>query len=228
MGIEEETIDAEVLDSMAVTQEHFNQGLGSCNPSSLRETVVEVPNVKWDDIGGLEQTKRELQEMILYPIEHPEKFEKFGMQPSRGVLFYGPPGCGKTLLAKAVASETSANFVSIKGPELLTMWFGESEANVREVFDKARSAAPCILFFDELDSIAKARGGGGGDAGGAGDRVMNQLLTEMDGVTAQKMVFFVGATNRPELLDDALLRPGRLDQLIYIPLPDRPARQGIL
>merc|ERR1719172_454502 len=207
---------------------HFNAGLTMCNPSSLRETVVEVPNIKWDDIGGLEDTKRNLQEMILYPIDHPEKFEKFGMTPSRGVLFYGPPGCGKTLLAKAVASECSANFVSIKGPELLTMWFGESEANVREVFDKARSAAPCVLFFDELDSIGTARGGGGGDAGGAGDRVMKQLLTEIDGVGVKKNVFFVGATNRPELLDDALLRPGRLDQLIYIPLPDLPARQSIL
>ena len=190
--------------------------------------VVEVPNIKWDDIGGLEDTKRSLQETILYPIDHPEKFEKFGMQPSRGVLFYGPPGCGKTLLAKAVASECSANFVSIKGPELLTMWFGESEANVREVFDKARAAAPCVLFFDELDSVGVARGSSQGDAGGAGDRVMNQLLTEIDGVGAKKNVFFIGATNRPELLDEALLRPGRLDQLIYIPLPDLPARQGIL
>merc|ERR1712039_904811 len=225
---DEETIDAEILDSMAVTQEHFTSAMGNCNPSSLRETVVEVPNIKWDDIGGLEETKRNLQEMILYPIDHPEKFEKFGMQPSRGVLFYGPPGCGKTLLAKAVASECSANFVSIKGPELLTMWFGESGANVREVFDKARAAAPCVLFFDDLDSIGTARGGGGGDAGGAGDRVMNQLLTEIDGVGVKKNVFFIGATNRPELLDEALLRPGRLDQLIYIPLPDLPARQGIL
>jgi len=228
IDLEEDTIDAEILDSMAVSQDHFTAAMGSCNPSSLRETVVEVPNVKWDDIGGLEDVKRNLQEMILYPIEHPEKFEKFGMQPSRGVLFYGPPGCGKTLLAKAVASECSANFVSIKGPELLTMWFGESEANVREIFDKARSAAPCVLFFDELDSIGTARGGSAGDAGGASDRVMNQLLTEIDGVGAKKNVFFVGATNRPELLDDALLRPGRLDQLIYIPLPDLPARQGIL
>merc|ERR1712072_423554 len=228
IDLEEETIDAEILDSMAVTQDHFTSAMGQCNPSSLRETVVEVPNVKWDAIGGLEQTKRELQEMILYPIEHPEKFEKFGMHPSRGVLFYGPPGCGKTMLAKAVATECSANFVSIKGPELLTMWFGESEANVREVFDKARAAAPCVLFFDELDSIGTARGGGGGGAGGAGDRVMNQLLTEIDGVGSKKNVFFIGATNRPELLDEALLRPGRLDQLIYIPLPDLPARQGIL
>jgi len=228
IDLEEETIDAEILDSMAVSADHFNTALGTCNPSSLRETVVEVPNVKWDDIGGLEETKRQLQEMILYPIDHPEKFEKFGMTPSRGVLFYGPPGCGKTLLAKAVASECSANFVSIKGPELLTMWFGESEANVREVFDKARSAAPCVLFFDELDSIGTARGSSNGDAGGAGDRVMNQLLTEIDGVGVKKNVFFIGATNRPELLDEALLRPGRLDQLIYIPLPDLPARQGIL
>merc|ERR1712046_327231 len=223
-----ETIDAEILDSMAVFQDHFTSAMGQCNPSSLRETVVEVPYVKWDAIGGLEQTKRELQEMILYPIEHPEKFEKFGMHPSRGVLFYGPPGCGKTMLAKAVATECSANFVSIKGPELLTMWFGESEANVREVFDKARAAAPCVLFFDELDSIGTARGSSQGDAGGAGDRVMNQLLTEIDGVGVKKNVFFIGATNRPELLDEALLRPGRLDQLIYIPLPDLPARQGIL
>merc|ERR1719478_892503 len=228
IDIEEETIDAEILDAMAVNQEHFNQGLGSCNPSSLRETVVEVPNVKWDDIGGLEETKRNLQEMILYPIEHPEKFEKFGMTPSRGVLFYGPPGCGKTLLAKAVASECSANFVSIKGPELLTMWFGESEANVREVFDKARSAAPCVLFFDELDSIAQQRGGNSGDGGGAGDRVMNQLLTEMDGMGAKKQVFIIGATNRPDIIDAALMRPGRLDQLIYIPMPEVASRLSIL
>jgi transitional endoplasmic reticulum ATPase len=228
IDIEEEKIDAEVLDAMAVTQEHFKHALGSCNPASLRETVVEVPDVKWEDIGGLEEVKRNLQEMILYPIEHPDKFQKFNMTPSKGVLFYGPPGCGKTLLAKAVANECSANFISIKGPELLTMWFGESEANVREVFDKARSAAPCVLFFDELDSIGTARGGSQGDAGGAGDRVMNQLLTEMDGVGVKKSLFFIGATNRPEILDEALLRPGRLDQLIYIPLPDKPSRLGIL
>merc|ERR1712194_400109 len=224
IDLEEETIDAEILDSMSVTQEHFTSAMGQCNPSSLRETVVEVPNIKWDDIGGLEDTKRSLQEMILYPIDLPEKFEKFGMTPSHGVLFYGPPGCGKTMMAKAVASECSANFVSIKGPELLTMWFGESEANVREVFDKARSASPCVLFFDELDSIGTARGSSNGDAGGAGDRVMNQLLTEIDGVGVKKNVFMVGATNRPELLDEALLRPGRLDQLIYIPLPDHNSR----
>ena len=207
IDIEDDKIDAQILDAMAVTQEHFKFAMGQCNPASLRETVVEVPNVKWEDIGGLEDVKKNLQELILFPIEHPEKFHKFGMMPSKGVLFYGPPGCGKTLLAKAVANECSANFISIKGPELLTMWFGESESNVREIFDKARSAAPCVLFFDELDSIGTARGSSMGDAGGAGDRVINQLLTEMDGIGAKKNIFFIGATNRPEILDDALLRP---------------------
>lgn len=166
--------------------------------------------------------------MVQYPVEHPEKFEKFGMSPSKGVLFYGPPGCGKTLLAKAVANECQANFISVKGPELLTMWFGESEANVRDIFDKARSAAPCVLFFDELDSIAKSRGGSSGDGGGAGDRVMNQMLTEMDGMSSKKQVFIIGATNRPDIIDTALMRPGRLDQLIYIPVPDLESRKSIL
>lgn len=197
------------------------------SPSALRETIVEVPTVSWDDIGGLQNVKMELQELVQYPVEHPDKFLKFGMQPSRGVLFYGPPGCGKTLLAKAIANECQANFISVKGPELLTMWFGESEANVRDVFDKARSAAPCVLFFDELDSIAKSRGGSVGDAGGAADRVINQILTEMDGMGAKKNVFIIGATNRPDIIDPAILRPGRLDQLIYIPLPDEKSREAI-
>ncbi|KAJ1489441.1 valosin-containing protein, isoform CRA_a [Baffinella frigidus] len=158
IDFEDDTIDAEVLDSMSVSNDHFRFALGATNPSALRETVVEVPNVTWDDIGGLEATKKELQETVQYPVMYPEQFAKFGMQPSRGVLFYGPPGCGKTLLAKAIANECQSNFISIKGPELLTMWFGESEGNVREVFDKARQSAPCVLFFDELDSIARARG----------------------------------------------------------------------
>jgi transitional endoplasmic reticulum ATPase len=230
IDLEDDEIDAEILDSLAVTNDDFKWALKNSNPSALRETVVEVPNVSWDDIGGLKDTKRELQELVQYPVEHPEKFLKFGMAPSKGVLFYGPPGCGKTMLAKAIANECQANFISIKGPELLTMWFGESEGNVREVFDKARSAAPCVLFFDELDSIAKSRGGGGngGDAGGASDRVINQLLTEMDGMGSKKNVFIIGATNRPDILDGAIMRPGRLDQLIYIPLPDVESRLSIL
>merc|ERR1711922_38525 len=207
IDLEDENIDAEVLDSLAVTMENFRYAMGKSTPSAIRETVVEVPTVTWNDVGGLENVKRELQELVQYPVEHPEKFLKFGMMPSKGVLFYGPPGCGKTLLA---------------------MWFGESEANVRDVFDKARSAAPCVLFFDELDSIAKSRGGSGGDGGGASDRVINQILTEMDGMGSKKNVFIIGATNRPDIIDSAIMRPGRLDQLIYIPLPDDGSRMAIL
>jgi transitional endoplasmic reticulum ATPase len=196
IDLDEDTIDAEVLDSLGVTMDNFRFALGASNPSALRETVVEVPNVKWDDIGGLEKIKDELRETVQYPVEHPEKFVKFGLQPSKGVLFYGPPGTGKTLLAKAIANECAANFISVKGPELLSMWFGESESNIRDIFDKARAAAPCVVFLDELDSIAKSRGGSIGDAGGASDRVVNQLLTEMDGMASKKSVFIIGATNR--------------------------------
>jgi len=227
IDIEDDKIDAEVLDSMCVTMDHFRTALGSSNPSALREMIVEIPNITWEDIGGLDETKRNLKELVQYPIEHADKYKKFGLNPSRGCLFYGPPGCGKTLLAKAIANECQANFISIKGPELLTMWFGESEANVRDVFDKARAAAPCVLFFDELDSIASSRGGHAGDAGGAGDRVVNQLLTEMDGMSSKKSVFIIGATNRPDIIDPALMRPGRLDQLMYIPLPDLESRLSI-
>jgi len=228
IDVEEEVIDAEVLDAMSVRQAHFDDALKLCNPSTLRETTVEVPNVKWEDIGGYDDVKQLLIQTIMYPITYPDIYLKYGQKPSRGCLLWGPPGCGKTLLAKAVATECACNFISIKGPELLTMWFGESEANVRGVFDKARTAAPCVLFFDELDSIGRARGGGGGDAGGAGDRVMNQMLTEIDGFSATKLVFFVGATNRPDIIDPALMRPGRMDQKIMIDLPDFAARVGVL
>lgn len=228
IDIEDEQIDAEILDAMSVQQYHFDDAMKLVSPSSIRETTVQVPDTKWEDIGGLEQTKKNLIEMVQYPIEYPEIYAKYGQSPSRGCLLWGPPGCGKTLLAKAIANECAANFISIKGPELLTMWFGESEANVRDVFDKARNAAPCILFFDELDSIARARGGSHGDGGGAGDRVMNQLLTEMDGINPTKQIFFIGATNRPDIIDPAIKRPGRLDQMIFIDLPDFPGRVGIL
>merc|ERR1719506_2442473 len=196
-------VDKEILDSIVVSAKHFDHALGIVHPSSLRENQVEIPNVKWEDVGGLEDVKRELHETVQYPVEHASKFKAFGLPPSRGVLFYGPPGCGKTLLAQAVAHECGANFVSIKGPELLTMW------------------------FDESDAIAKQRGSGQGGASEAGDRVINQILTEIDGVGARKDVFVIGATNRPEVLDAAITRPGRLDTLVYIPLPDEASRAAV-
>ena len=227
IDFDKDQVDKKILDSIVVEQKHFDYAMGIVAPSSLRENQVEVPDVHWDDVGGLEDVKRELHETVQYPVEHADKYVKFGMSPSKGVLFYGPPGCGKTLLAKAIANECGANFISIKGPELLTQWFGESEANVRELFDKARAASPCILMFDEMDSIAKTRGSGGAGGSEAGDRVINQILTEIDGVGARKNVFVIGATNRPDILDPAVIRPGRLDQLIYIPLPDLKSRIAI-
>lgn len=226
IDLDSDKIDAEILGSLEVTEPNFDYGVKNTDPSSLRETVVQVPNVKWNDIGGLEDVKKELVETVQFPVDYPEMFMKFGMNPSKGVLFYGPPGCGKTLLAKAIASQCESNFISVKGPELLTMWVGESEANVRDIFDKARAASPCVLFFDELDSIATSRSSNKGDSG-ATDRVLNQLLTEMDGMNVKKNVFVIGATNRPDQLDSALMRPGRLDQLIYIPLPDLESRDAI-
>ncbi|CDK29735.1 unnamed protein product [Kuraishia capsulata CBS 1993] len=228
IDLDEDTIDAEILDSLGVTMDNFRFALGNSNPSALRETVVESVNVSWDDVGGLDKIKEELKETVEYPVLHPDQYTKFGLSPSKGVLFFGPPGTGKTLLAKAVATEVSANFISVKGPELLSMYFGESESNIRDIFDKARAAAPTVVFLDELDSIAKARGNSMGDAGGASDRVVNQLLTEMDGMNAKKNVFIIGATNRPDQIDPAILRPGRLDQLIYVPLPDEEGRLSIL
>jgi len=223
----EDPIPEEALEKLVVNNEHFMHALSVCDPSSLRDSKVEVPDISWADIGGLEDTKRELQEMVRYPIEHRGLFEKFGMQASRGVLFYGPPGCGKTLMAKAIANECGANFISVKGPELLNMWFGGSEANVRDLFDKARAASPCILFFDEMDSIARARGAGGSGSSETSDRVINQILSEIDGMGSGKTLFIIGATNRPDILDPGIMRPGRLDQLIYIPLPDRESRVSI-
>jgi len=224
----EDPISDDQLECLIVNNDHFMHALSVCDPSTLRENKIEVPDVEWADIGGLEETKRELQEMVRYPIEHRGLFEKFGMEASRGVLFYGPPGCGKTLMAKAIANECGANFISVKGPELLNAWFGGSEANVRDLFDKARAASPCILFFDEMDSLARARGGGGsGGASETSDRVINQLLSEIDGIGSGKTLFVIGATNRPDILDPGIMRPGRLDQLIYIPLPDRESRISI-
>jgi len=212
---------------LALAMAHFRAALDRVNPSALRETAAALPETSWADVGGLDDVKCELRETVEFPVRHAAKFRVLGLPPSRGVLFYGPPGCGKTLLAQAVARECGANFVSVKGPELLTMWFGESEANVRSLFEKARASAPCILFFDEIDAIAKQRGSGQGGASEAGDRVINQILTEIDGVGTRKDVFVIGATNRPEVLDAAVTRPGRLDTLVYIPLPDQASRAAV-
>jgi len=222
----EDVIPGEVLNSMKITMKDFEYGLKVTNPSCLRDVMISVPDVKWNDIGGLEDTKQALQEMISFPVEHASKFAMFNMKASRGCLFYGPPGCGKTLMAKAVANECEANFISIKGPQLLNKYVGESESNVREIFTKARSSQPCILFFDEIDSIAGTRSMNGG--GGPGDSVVNALLTEMDGVGAKKDVFIIAATNKPWTLDPALCRPGRFDKFILIPMPDQAAREKII
>jgi transitional endoplasmic reticulum ATPase len=225
IDLEKEVIPAEVLEKIKVSREDFANALKTIQPSALREVVLEVPNVKWIDIGGLEAVKHELMEAVEWPLKYPEVFKRLGIRPPRGILLYGPPGTGKTLLAKAVATESQANFISVKGPEVLSKWVGESEKAVREIFRKARETAPCIIFFDELDSIAPRRGFHT-DAG-VTDRIVNQLLTEMDGIQSLKGVVVLGATNRPDILDPALLRPGRFDRVLYVPPPDKAARLAI-
>ena len=201
--------------------------LRDVQPSILREILVEVPDVKWEDIGGLENVKQILREAVELPFRRPEIFEMAGIRPTKGILLFGPPGTGKTLLAKAVATESEANFIAIRGPELLSKWVGESERGIREVFKKARQAAPCVVFFDEIDAIAPARGSRLGDSG-VTERMVNQLLTEMDGIQALRNVVVIGATNRIDILDPALLRPGRFDLIVYVPPPDFAARLQIL
>jgi len=218
-------IPAEVLKELKVTRQDFLAALRDIQPTALREVYVEVPEVHWDDIGGLEDVKQELREAVEWPLKHPEYFKEMGIEPPKGILLYGPPGCGKTLLAKAVATESEANFIAVKGPEILSKWVGESEKAVREIFAKARQAAPCVIFFDEIDSIVPRRGMRY-DAG-VTDRIVNQLLTEMDGIAKLEGVVVIGATNRPDILDPALLRPGRFDRIIYVPPPDKKARLEI-
>ncbi|MEM4979745.1 MAG: AAA family ATPase, partial [Candidatus Bathyarchaeia archaeon] len=221
-----ESIPAEVLNKITVTMGDFNEALKDVEPSAMREVLVEVPQVKWSDIGDLSEVKEELREAIEWPLKYKELFDKTNTPPPKGVLLYGPPGTGKTLLAKAVATESEANFISIKGPELLSKWVGESERAVREIFRKAKQAAPCIIFMDEIDSIAPVRGGGYGDSH-VTERVISQLLTELDGLEELRDVVVIAATNRPDIIDPALLRPGRFDKLLYVPLPDRDARREI-
>eukprot|EP00939_MAST-03C_sp_MAST-3C-sp1_P002679 g2679.t1 len=227
VDMEAKDVPAEFLESLEVTMADYTNAVKNTGSSTIRDVVMSKPNVSFKDIGGLDDVKKELQEMINFPSQYEELFTDVGVRPPTGALMYGPPGCGKTLLAKAMAAECDANFISIKGPQLLTKWFGESEENVRGIFEKARQSAPCVLFFDELDSIAVKRGGFSGDHG-VSNRIVNQLLTEMDGIGKRKNVFVIGATNRPDTLDPAILRPGRLDQKIYIPMPDKMARLSIL
>ncbi len=221
---EHEQIPPEVLQELRVRKADFYEALKMVEPSALREVLIEMPNVHWDDIGGLEDIKQELREAVEWPLKYPKAFQRLGIEPPRGILLYGPPGTGKTLLAKAVANESRANFIGIRGPEVLNKWVGESEKRVREIFRKARQAAPTVIFIDEIDAIAPARGMEGDRVT---DRLINQLLTEMDGIERNSGVIVIGATNRPDILDPALLRPGRFDRLILVPAPDEKARLEI-
>ncbi|MBR9703180.1 AAA family ATPase, partial [Candidatus Woesearchaeota archaeon] len=227
---EEGEISKDVLEKLFITHEDFKEALKTVRPSALREVLIEVPDVKWTDVGGLDDVKQELVEAVEWPLKHKEAFMRLGVKPPKGVLLYGPPGTGKTMLAKAVANESEANFILVKGPEMLSQWVGESEKAVRKVFEKARQTSPTIIFFDEIDSIAPRRGGQDGTSGSGShvtERVVNQLLTEMDGLQELNDVVIVAATNRPDILDTALLRPGRFDRIILVGSPDIKTREKI-
>jgi transitional endoplasmic reticulum ATPase len=226
INLDDEEINAEFLETMFVSDDDFSNAFKEIIPSGIREVFIEIPSVHWEDVGGLNDSKQQLIEAVEWPIKNPEAYKRMGVNPPRGVLLYGPPGCGKTLLARAVATESEANFISIKGPELLSKWVGESEKAVREVFRKAKLASPCIIFFDELDSIAPSRGSSGTDSG-VTERVLSQLLTELDGLSQTKEIILIAATNRPDILDPALIRPGRIDRLSYVPPPSVEDREAI-
>ncbi|MCQ8892503.1 MAG: CDC48 family AAA ATPase [Candidatus Methanosuratincola sp.] len=226
IDIQQERVPQEFLEKLEITMEDFMNAFREVTPTELREVYVEIPNVRWSDIGGLDSIKQELIEAIEWPLKYPERFKRLGIKPPKGVLLYGPPGCGKTLLAKAVANESEANFITVKGPEIFSKWVGESERAIREVFRKARTAAPVVIFFDEIDSIAPMRGGGSSDSM-VTERVISQLLTEMDGLVGLFNVVIIGATNRPDIIDPALLRPGRFDKLLFVPEPDNETRMQI-
>jgi transitional endoplasmic reticulum ATPase len=228
INLEESKIPIETLNKIKITWEDFENALRDVQPSALREVYVQRPNVQWTDVGGLQEVKEELKEAIEWPLKHADLFAQADIVPPKGLLLYGPPGTGKTMIAKAVATTSAANFISIKGPELLSKWVGESEKGIREVFRKARQAAPCIVFFDELDSVAPHRSGGERGDSHVTERIVSQLLTEMDGLEDLKGVIVIGATNRPDIVDEALLRPGRFDRLLEISLPDNEERKEIL
>ena len=225
---EDELIPPEVLEKLVITHEDFSEALKLVRPSAMREVLVETPNVDWDSVGGLDKIKQELKEAVEWPMKYPESFVRLGIKPPRGILLYGPPGTGKTLLAKAVAKESEANFIQVKGPSLLSMWVGKSEEGMRKIFERARQVAPCIIFFDEIDSLAGKRGGVAEGGGKVTERVLNQMLAEMDGLEDLKDILVIGATNRPDMLDSALLRPGRFDKILLVNAPDNKGRENIL
>ncbi len=227
INLVEERIPSAMLEKMEVNLGDFMDAYREITPTAMREVYIEVPSVNWADVGGLTDVKQELQEAVEWPLKKPEVFTRVGIRPPKAILLFGPPGCGKTMLARAVATESEANFISIKGPEIFSKWVGESEKAIREVFRKGRTAAPSIVFFDELDSVAPRRGMGLGDSG-ASERVISQLLTEMDGIESLVNVVVIGASNRPDIIDPAILRPGRFDRLIYVPAPDHATRLQIL
>ncbi len=226
INLEEERIPPAVLEKMEVTMDDFVGAYKEVTPTAMREVYIEVSTVHWDDAGGLEDVKQHLKEAVEWPIKNPEMFTRLGIRPPKGILLYGPPGCGKTLLARAVATESESNFISIKGPEVFSKWVGESEKAIREVFRKARMAAPAVIFLDEIDSLTPRRGMGMSDSG-VSERVISQLLTEMDGITTLQDIVVIAATNRPDMVDGAVIRPGRFDRLIYVPEPDEKSRLQI-
>jgi len=223
---EEGQLPGDVLEKLSVTRDDFQNALKLVEPSAMREVMIEIPTVKWTDIGGLEDVKKRLQEAVEWPLKSPESFEKIGITPPKGVLLYGPPGCGKTMLAKAVATESNANFISVKGPELFSKWVGESEKRVRELFRRAKQVSPSIIFFDEIDALVPRRGMSYGE--NVSEKVVSQMLTELSGLEDLHDVVVIAATNRPDMLDPALLRPGRFDRKILVPGPDEKARLKIL
>ncbi len=224
---EGEQIPEEILKELRISDKDFDEALKVVRPSAMREVLVETPNIKWEDVGGLDKVKQELKEAVEWPLKHPESFKRMGIRPPKGLLLYGPPGTGKTLLAKAVAKESEANFIQVKGPSLLSMWVGESEKGVRKIFERARQVAPCIIFFDEVDSLAGRRGAGGDGGSKVADHVLNQILAEMDGIEENSDIVIIGATNRPDILDPAILRPGRFDRILLVGPSEKKGRLEI-
>jgi transitional endoplasmic reticulum ATPase len=228
IDLDRDEIPQEVLELLIVCRADFINAQKRVQPSAVREIMIQVPDVGWDDIGGLEQAQMQLREGVELPLKHPDAFRRLGIRPAKGFLLYGPPGTGKTLIAKAVARESEANFIAAKSSDLLSKWYGESEQQVSRLFQRARQVAPTVIFIDEIDSLAPQRGGGGVGEPAVTERVVNTILAEMDGLEEANGIVVIGATNRPTLLDAALMRPGRFDEMVYIPVPDREGRRKIL